>query len=62
MMSIIDVFNICVEACGLGRTIITFGSVLLFYVISLITLIVVFKVMLSNILAIIRKDVEEETI
>ena len=55
-MNLIEMFKLLVEVCGLGRTVITILSVVAFYIISIITLILLFKHMIQNVREMIKES------
>lgn len=59
-MNLIEMFKLLVEVCGLGRTVVTILSVVAFYIITIITLILIFKLMIKSLRELITEGGCEE--
>lgn len=59
-MNLIEMFKLLVEVCGFGRTVVTILSVVAFYIITIITLILIFKLMIKSLRELITEGGCEE--
>lgn len=57
-MTLVEMFKLMVEVCGLERTVIGILLVVTFYVVSLITMVLLFKHLLNNVKELVERRAE----